>query len=74
MDANKNIFAYFIESCAPGDINNDGRVDIADLAIVAAAFNTSPPSNEVADINRDNIVDIQDLAEAAVNFGFVAPL
>ncbi|MBI4295233.1 MAG: hypothetical protein HY669_03600 [Chloroflexi bacterium] len=52
-----------------GDVNGDGMVDMLDLAAVAAAFNTSPPSNPAADVNNDGMVNIFDLALVSVNFG-----
>jgi hypothetical protein len=50
----------------PGDLNGDGSVDGADLAILAANYKTS---NAVADINDDNIVDIVDLSIVLSNYG-----
>jgi len=55
-----------------GDINNDGKVDILDLAIVAKAFGSYPgyPNwNPIADVNGDLTVDITDLALVAVHYG-----
>jgi hypothetical protein len=64
-----------------GDVNGDGVVDGADLAIIAKAFGSygpdflypgSPPHprwNFDADINGDNIVDGSDLIIATRNFG-----
>jgi hypothetical protein len=56
----------------PGDINNDNRVTISDLGLLADAFNTAPYSpkwNENADLNGDGKVDILDLELLADNFG-----
>ncbi len=55
-----------------GDVNGDCKVDIVDLAIVGAAFGSTPSSpnwNPVADINHDGKVDIVDLVLVASNFG-----
>ena len=49
-------------------MNIDGAIDIIDLATVAAAFNTSPPSDPYADLNSDGIVDILDLVLAGGNY------
>jgi len=54
----------------PGDINNDGKVSIGDLAIVAANYgkdSTSPDWAKIkqADVNKDGIIDLTDLAEVA---------
>ncbi|MFC7680928.1 Ig-like domain-containing protein [Paenibacillus sp. GCM10028914] len=52
------------------DLNNDGKVTIGDLAIVAAAYgkNTDSPDwlqVKKADINKDGKIDIADLAAVA---------
>jgi len=55
-----------------GDINGDDKVDIKDVAIVAAAFGSYPGHerwNPVADLNGDERVDIKDVAMVASNFG-----
>jgi parallel beta-helix repeat protein len=56
----------------PGDINQDGTVDIFDCVIIALAFGSKPGDpnwNPVADINNDGIVDIFDIVVVAVHFG-----
>jgi len=56
----------------PGDINNDGTVDIFDCVVVALAFGSKPGDpnwNPVADINNDGIVDIFDIVVVALHFG-----
>lgn len=52
-----------------GDVDADGKVDAADLGLVALAFNTSPPSNPAADLNQDGRVDIYDLVLVGLNLG-----
>jgi PKD repeat protein len=61
-----------------GDINGDGKVDMKDIALVAAAFGTSPGHprwNPDADITGptylvpDNRVDMRDVSLVAKNFG-----
>lgn len=55
-----------------GDINDDGKVDIKDLHIVALAYGSSPGDpnwNPAADVNHDGKVDIRDVALVAKNFG-----
>jgi hypothetical protein len=54
----------------PGDFNDDNRVSVGDLALVAKAYgmtSDSPNWNEVKryDINNDGIIDIEDLAAVA---------
>lgn len=46
----------------PGDLNNDTRVDIGDLIIVASNFGTS---NSVADTDGNGIIDIFDIVYIA---------
>lgn len=53
----------------PGDVDGNGVVNIVDLTLVAASFNTSPPLNPLTDINKDGVVDIIDLSLVAINFG-----
>ena len=50
-------------SALPGDLNNDGVVNIQDLVLVASQFGTTGPS--AADLNGDNTVDIRDLVLVA---------
>ncbi|MHA0856778.1 NPCBM/NEW2 domain-containing protein [Paenibacillus sp. CMAA1364] len=54
----------------PGDMNNDGKVSIGDLAFAAANYGkneSSPDWNQVkiADMNKDRVIDIIDLAAIA---------
>jgi len=54
------------------DINQDGRIDIKDIALVASAFGTTAGDsrwNPDADLNHDGAVDIKDVASVARNFG-----
>ncbi len=53
------IVMYSPPPANPADVNNDGRVDGIDLAIVLSAWGTS---NGQADINDDQLVDGVDLA------------
>jgi hypothetical protein len=48
-----------------GDLNLDGRVDCADLAIVKASFGKrcgQPGFDVRSDLNKDCVVDVRDLA------------
>lgn len=57
-------------STRPGDLNSDGYVDQADLAIVQASFGKKLGDagfDPVADVNGDGIVDIRDLAFVSKN-------
>jgi hypothetical protein len=55
----------------PGDLNNDGSVDITDLSIIAGHFgqtNTHPLWNVTADVVTDNEIDIYDIVFVASRF------
>ena len=57
------------------DLNQDGVVDMRDIALAAGAFGSYPSHprwNPIADINQDNVVDMRDLATVARNFGKTA--
>lgn len=56
------------------DLNGDGKVNIHDIYIVAAAFGTKPGDvrwDSIADINHDDKVGIQDIYILAKDFGKV---
>ncbi len=52
------------------DVNGDGRVDIVDLALVAAHLGTR--GNSSADLNGNSVVDIGDVALVAAGFNGAA--
>ena len=51
------------------DVNADGKTDITDLVLVAAALGSSSPENPRADVNGDGTVNIQDLIVVATHLG-----
>jgi hypothetical protein len=58
------------------DLNYDGKVDKADLLVIARAFKSKPGDsawNPDADIDHDNAITIMDLATIAVSFGSFPP-
>jgi hypothetical protein len=65
-----------ITAVSRGDINNDGKVDMSDLLLLAWAFGSvkgppaSPNWNAAADLNGDGAVDSADLLILATNFGW----
>ena len=59
-----------VKPVIPGDVNNDDRVSVGDLALVAKAYgktSSSPDWNQVKiyDINKDEKIDIEDLVALA---------
>ncbi|OAB43046.1 NPCBM/NEW2 domain-containing protein [Paenibacillus antarcticus] len=70
IEAGLNTLSVQILSGISGDMNNDGKVSIGDLAFAAANYgkdDSSPDWNQVkiADINNDKVIDISDLAAIA---------
>jgi hypothetical protein len=59
----------------PTDLNNDGRVDIRDIALVARSFGAYPGCsapliwNPICDINGDGKVDVRDVSVVCRDFG-----
>jgi hypothetical protein len=54
------------------DLNFDGAVNILDIAIVGAAYNTEPGDpkwNELADLDKNGTVNILDISAVAKDFG-----
>jgi probable HAF family extracellular repeat protein len=72
VDASRGTASPLTATLLPGDINDDNKVNIADLGLLADAFGSTPASsrwNANADLNCDNRVDITDLGLLADNFG-----
>jgi hypothetical protein len=63
-------FQASVNKPIPGDTNNDSRVTVGDLGIIASAYGKTSADPDwaqfmKADINRDGKVDIEDLAAVA---------
>ena len=56
----------------PEDVNQDGRVNIADLVVVAHSIGTLAAENPLADVNGDGVINIIDLTLVAGAFGKTA--
>ena len=50
-----------VQTQLPGDVNQDGQVDILDLLVVISHFGESPPPNERIDANKDGEVNLDDV-------------
>lgn len=72
---NREIYRFTVEGASTtlqGDLNEDGRVDGADLVAFGRRFGSQVGDgnyDEDADFNNDNRIDGQDLAVLASNFG-----
>ena len=53
----------------PWDVNQDGRVSILDLILVAQDLGAGTPANLRTDVNRDGTINIQDLILVAQHIG-----
>ena len=51
------------------DVNQDGRVSIQDLVLVAKDLGSGTPANLRTDVNRDGVINIQDLILVAQHMG-----
>ncbi|NOV01285.1 glycoside hydrolase family 3 C-terminal domain-containing protein [Paenibacillus planticolens] len=70
LNAALQAFIASVNVSTPGDLNDDGKFTIGDLAIVAAAYGKSSTDSDwvqykKADVNNDGKVDIEDLAAVA---------
>ena len=60
---------HFHAAGQPGDVNGDGKVNIADLSIIASNFNTSGKTLAQGDLSGDGKVNILDFSILAANWG-----
>jgi len=68
MDSAKTAIAWYCDPPMFTDVNNDGRINVADLAIVARHYGevrTNPNYNPLFDINGDGRIDLRDMAAVA---------
>ena len=62
----------FFKNFNPYDLNQDGIVDIVDVAIAALAFGSTPSEpnwDSRADVNPDGIINVFDLIVMLIHFG-----
>jgi ABC-type transport system substrate-binding protein len=67
-------FGWKFSITVPGDLNENGGVNIQDIVYVALAFGTQIGGagyNPTADLNRDGKVNIVDIVLVALDFGWV---
>ena len=57
----------------PGDVNEDGVVDVEDLLMVTADLGPPPFDHPRADANGDGAVDVGDMVAVAIRLGHGAP-
>ena len=73
-DGSSGHFVASLRAAAfPGDLNGDGRVDLADLGILLADFGCTPPATCPGDIDGDGDTDLADLGILLSNFGNTCP-
>ena len=77
-DANGNTGSSSVTfgSCI-GDVNQDGKIDISDIATVGGTFGSQVGDsnyNPKADLNDDGKIDILDITLVSANFGQTCPL
>jgi hypothetical protein len=63
-----NLASWGCSNAIPGDLDGDGDVDLADLALLLSDFGCSTAPC-VGDINGDNVTDLADLATLLAHFG-----
>ena len=78
------IATYFVQSAVTvnaddaikGDLNNDTVINMADVIILAGAFNAmkgDPNYSPVYDLNNDGVINMADVIIIAGNFGKTVP-
>ncbi|KNY28339.1 glycoside hydrolase family 9 protein [Pseudobacteroides cellulosolvens] len=55
----------------PEDLNNDGVINMADVVIIAFAFNSTWETDLTCDLNNDGAVNMTDVMRLALKFGVV---
>lgn len=64
---------FTIKKTISGDTNLDGKVDFADLVVVAQHYGTNEGRWRFGDVTHDGKVDFADLVRVAQNYGDVLP-
>ena len=50
-----------VQTLLPGDVNQDGQVDILDFLLIVVHFGENPPTDVRVDTNKDGEVNLEDL-------------
>ena len=50
-----------VQTLLPGDVNQDGQVDILDFLLIVVHFGENPPTDGRVDTNKDGKVNLEDL-------------
>jgi hypothetical protein len=75
ITANMSVTARFTEgvSDCPEDLTGDGRIDLADLAVLLGSYGSSGAEPEDGDLDGDGDVDLADLAQLLGTYGQDCP-
>lgn len=71
-DTSDNSLPCTVQVSILGDVNGDGRVDMKDVAKVAAAFQASPNQprwTPNGDLDENGVIDMKDISTTAKHFG-----
>ncbi len=68
MAADRNVTAVFVNDNCPGDLNLDGQVDLADVALILVSYGSTGVTRLEGDLDADGDVDLSDLARLLVDF------
>jgi len=63
---------YWARTFLPTDLNRDGTVNIIDITIAAASYNSRPVDSNwklIADLDKNGIIDIVDITMIAKDYG-----
>lgn len=66
---NRYVASFTAPACSAGDIDQNGNVDMKDLAILKADYLSPLATNPRSDITKDGVVDLTDYSWFVLNFG-----
>ncbi|MFT8313987.1 MAG: Ig-like domain-containing protein [Clostridium sp.] len=75
FNSNSEVYAS-IPATASLDVNNDGKIDIKDLAIISSNYNVKKSGNKYQakyDLNSDGIIDLYDMTSVSKKIGTIIP-